>query len=145
MLNIYFGDMENSIYDPESYFKFNWEEDWILDPLSKKMIEDIDKSIVLGNSVIKSPVFGLIPPERLSGGVKTLILINNETNKIFNASACGDNCSKWIVEIAKNKDITINLRHIMDFGDLEFEANILNTNQKVNGMEELFFVACDYV
>ena len=41
--------------------------------------------------------------------------------KIFNASACGDNCAKWILRIAGKKNLTINLHHIMDFGK-DFEA-----------------------
>ena len=31
--------------------------------------------------------------------MKTLLLILNEPDKIFNASTCGDNCAKWILEI----------------------------------------------
>ena len=49
-------------------------------------------------------MLGQIPPERLSGGVKTLLLILNEPDRIFNASTCGDNCAKWIVEIGRIKE-----------------------------------------
>ena len=55
------------------------------------MIKDVDKSIVLDSGVIDSPVLGKIPPVSLSGGVKTLILMQNDDECIFNASACGDN------------------------------------------------------
>lgn len=44
----------------------------------KEMILDVDKSIVLGNAVIDSPVLGKISPTALSGGVKTLILIKQD-------------------------------------------------------------------
>lgn len=64
------------------------------------MIQDVDKSTVLDSGVIDSPVMGKIPPTSLSGGVKTLILMKNEPEKIFNASACGDNCAKWILHLA---------------------------------------------
>ncbi len=145
VLNIYFGDMEEAIFDPESYFTFEWEKDWIEDELSVKIIKDVDKSEVIAGGVIDSPVLGLIPPERLSGGVKTLILINNIPNKIFNASFCGDNCAKWLVEIGKNKDVTINLNHFMDFGNLKFDAHILNGDEYVSGDEELFYLAEKYL
>ena len=36
--------------------------------------------------------------------------------KIFNASVCGDNCAKWILKLGEQKDLTINLRHVMRFG-----------------------------
>lgn len=63
-----------------------------------------------------------------------------EPENIFNASTCGDNCAKWILEIAKEKDITINLRHIMDFGWEEpfaVEVVVLNSGQTVRDMSEL--------
>ena len=71
--------------------------------------------------LIDSPVLGPISVKELSGVVKTLILMAfDESNKIFNASACGDNCAKWILKIGQQKDLTINLRHIMDFGKRNF-------------------------
>lgn len=111
----------------------------------KEMILDVDKSIVLGNAVIDSPVLGKISPTELSGGVKTLILIKNEPDKIFNASTCGDNCAKWILKIAENRDVTINLRYLMNFGKGPFEIRILNTNQIVHDRKELVSIAGLYV
>ncbi len=63
----------------------------------------------------------------------------------FNASACGDNCAKWILKIAETKDLTINLRHIMDFGEEPFEAVILNTGETVHDMLEFIKIAGEYV
>ena len=87
--------------------------------------------------MIDSPVLGGISPRELSGGVKTLIAIYKVPNRFFNASACGDNCAKWILKIAEMQDITIYLRHLMDFGENEFTARIMNTEQVVHTMEEL--------
>lgn len=137
MLNIIFGDVENSIYNTSVFFKNTYEPEWLQEDITKKMIFDVDKSEVLGNGAIKSPVLGVIPPTTLSGGVKTLILINHVNDKIFNASNCGDNCASWILKIAEEKDITINLRHVMNFGDGKFEAKIINTNKIVHNMDEL--------
>ena len=66
--------------------------------------------------MIDSPFLGPIPPERLSGGVKTLILMQNDPDHIFNASASGNNCAQWILKLAEQKDITIRLdcRSCMD-------------------------------
>ena len=138
MLNIIFGDTKNSIYHPPTYFDNVYYDEWITDPFSVQMIKDIDKSDVLGPRVISSPVLGSISVRELSGGVKTLMLMRfDESGKIFNASACGDNCAKWIYEISKIKDLTINLHHIMDFSACkDFEANILNVNKRVNSYKE---------
>ena len=145
MLNIYYGRMPEAIFNTAVYFKNVYEDSWITDFFAKEMILDVDKSVVLGEAVIDSPVLGKISPLGLSGGVKTLILIKNEPQNIFNASTCGDNCAKWILKIAEKQDITINLRHLMDFGDEKFDICILNTNQIVHSMKELVPIAGLYV
>lgn len=145
MLNIYYGNMPKAIFNTSVYFKNAYEDAWITDPVAKEMILDVDKSTVLDSAVIDSPVMGKIVPTALSGGVKTLILMKNERSKVFNASACGDNCAKWILKLAETDDITINLRHLMDFGDGFFNIRILNTNQVVHSMKELVPVAGLYV
>lgn len=105
------------------------------------MIRDIDRSEVIGPRVIDSPVLGGISARELSGGVKTLIAIYKMPEKIFNASACGDNCAKWTLRIGEKQDVTINLCHLMDFGDGAFEVKVLNTEQVVHNMDELLLIA----
>ncbi len=61
--------------------------------------------------------------------------------KVFNASACGDNCAGWLLKIGEMQDVTINLRHLMDFGEGEFLIKILNTGQMVHNMRELLPIA----
>lgn len=145
MLSVFLGDMPKAVYNTVVYFKNVYEEEWILSERAKQMIKDVDKSVVLGNGVIDSPVLGKIPPTSLSGGVKTLILIDNVPEKIFNASNCGDNCAKWLLKMGKEKDITVNLRHLMDFGKEKFEIRILNTGQIVHNMREFVETAGLYV
>lgn len=145
MLNIYYGKMPEAIFNTSVYFKNVYEDCWITDPFTKAMIQDVDQSTVLGSAVIDSPVLGKISPISLSGGVKTLILMKNEPQTIFNASTCGDNCAKWILKIAEMQDITINLRHLMDFGNQPFNIRILNTNEIVHNMKDLISIAGLYV
>lgn len=145
MLSIYYGNMPEAIYNTAVYFKNAYEDIWITDPVAREMIYDVDKSTVLDSAVIDSPVMGKIAPTALSGGVKTLILMKNEPSKVFNASACGDNCAKWILRLAETEDITINLRHLMDFGEGTFDIRIMNTNQVVHSMKELVPIAGLYV
>ncbi|MBB5226545.1 DUF4869 domain-containing protein [Treponema ruminis] len=137
MLNIIFGEYENTIYNTSVFFKNVYEGEWLLEEQTKQMILDIDNSKVISEGAIESPVLGIIPPTSLSGGVKTLILIDHISDKIFNASNCGDNCASWLLKIAAKKDVTVNLRHVMDFGDGEFEIKILNKDKIVHSMTEL--------
>lgn len=68
-----------------------------------------------------------------------------DQEKVFNASACGDNCAKWILKIGQEKDLTINLNHIMNFGEDSFEAKILNTGEVVHDMLDFIKIAGQYV
>ena len=145
MLHVYYGDMREAVFNTSVYFKNDYEDSWIIDPMVKEMIRDVDHSEVMDSGVIDSPVLGKIPPLSLSGGVKTLILVKFEPAVIFNASTCGDNCAKWLLKMAEQEDRTINLRHLMDFGKEPFELHILNTDQVVHSMKELVPIAGLYV
>ena len=146
MLQIYYGDMPEAIYNTAVYFKNVYLDEWFEDEFAQRMIKAVDRATVLGPRAIDSFALGVIPPTDLSGGVKTLLLMNFEPNKVFNASTCGDNCARWILEIAKRheregRDLTINLRHIMDFGGRKFTAKVLNTGEVVHSMKELVIPA----
>ena len=144
MLNIFFGDMPEAIYNTEVYFKNTYQDQWLEDDFAKRVIEKVDKSQVLDTHLIKSLVLGLIPPVMLSGGTKTLLLIKNNPDLVFNASTCGDNCARFILELARQRDVTINLRHIMRFGK-RFKATVLNDGVVVDNMEQLIIHAGKYV
>ena len=129
MLKIYLGEMKGAIYHPPTYFDNCYEDEWLTSA-----------------HLIDSPVLGPIPPKDLSGGIKTLLLMAYDTDgKIFNASVCGDNCAKWILKLGEQKDLTINLRHVMRFGKDPFEILILNTGTIVRNMSEFVDVAEAYV
>ena len=146
MLSVYLGQMDQAIYHPPTYFDNQYEDAWVIDKLSVEMIKEVDHSEVVSPYLVKSPVLGPIPVKEISGGVKTLILMAfDHTGKVFNASACGDNCAKWILKIGKEKDLTIKLRHIMDFGEDDFEIRILNTGDIVHNMEQFVRIAGRYV
>lgn len=87
MLSIIFNrgskDIEdaNYVFSPDTYFKYNFEEEWFEDELVKEMVQDVDGSVVISAHAIDSPVLGLIAPERLSGGVKALIIMYKEPER----------------------------------------------------------------
>ena len=146
MLSVYLGEMDQAIYYPPAYFDNQYEDEWITDKLSMEMIKDVDKSQVISPHLIESPVLGPISVKEISGGAKTLILLAfDRSGKVFNATACGDNCAKWILKIGSEKDLTINLRHLMDFGNGNFEIKILNTGDMVHNMEQFVRIAGRYV
>ena len=145
MLHIYFGDYPEAIYNTKVYFDNTFKDKWITKSISKEIIKDVDKSEVLDEKTILSPIFGNMSPKKLSGGTKTLLLIDNDSKKVFNASICGDNCAKWILKIAQDRKVVINLRHLMDFGKDEFKIKVINTGKIVYNMSELVLEAGDFV
>ena len=47
MLKVYFGDMQEAIYNTSVYFKNDYEDEWITNPFVKEMIKDVDSSEVM--------------------------------------------------------------------------------------------------
>ncbi len=137
MLKVWLGDCELSNYNPcpSVYFNNAYENEWMLQDITKEMVLDVDKTELIDANVAISPVLGSMPVTKLSGGVKTLILINNDSDWVFNASSCGDNCAKWLLKIGETKDVTIRLGHYMQFPE-PFEMEILNSNRIIRTMKE---------
>ena len=142
MLTIHFGEMADVKYGP-AWFKYNYRPEWLKDPFVQDMIKGVDNSTYIDGLVIDSPVLGPIPPERLSGGLKTLIMIYEKPELIFNATSCGQNCAPWLLEIGKRKDVTVNLEYLMTFSE-PFEIRIENVNRIVSDPEEYLITAMDY-
>ena len=146
MLRVWFGDKENAIYNTSVFFKNRYKDEWIVDDFAKKVIADVDHSEVIDSNSIESPVLGNISPLQLSCGVKALILMKHYPGKVFNASNCGDNCAKWILELGGEQDFSINLFHVMDFGNRNFNIRILNDRKLVvHNMQEFLTAGAFYL
>lgn len=139
MLTIIFGDYKeaNYISNPDMFFDNTYEDKWLESDLAKDIVKDIDKSDLEGPNLVVSPVLGSIPVTRISGGAKTLIQIAFDSDHIFNASACGDNCAKWLLKIGNDKDIVVRMGHVMHFPEESFDIKIANTGDIVHTPYEL--------
>ena len=143
MLNIHFGEMDNMFYGP-SWFKANYDPEWLADPLVEKMLNDVDKSSYKGGNLIDSEVLGPISPGELSGGVQTLISIYENPDLVFNATSCGENCAKWLLEIGRQKDVTVVLEYFMNFRNMgPYRIHILNTGVTVDNDRDYTYAALD--
>ena len=60
MLNIYFGDMPEAVYNTSVYFNYTYEDEWMTSDFAKEVIKKIDKSDVKGPHAVESPVLGVI-------------------------------------------------------------------------------------
>ena len=121
--------------DAPSYFDNVYEDEWIEDPFVKEMIQDVDSSTVISAHIIESPILGPITPKELSGGVKVLILMLKAASFVYNLTNCGNNCAKWVLKIAEQKDLTVYLQYMIRF-EGEFEIQIMNTGKIVHNRKE---------
>ena len=137
MLSIYFGDMPDAVYNTSVFFDNQYLDNWLEDDFAAEVIKGIDKGTILSSQAVDTKALGVIPVTKIAGGTKTLLLVKNRPDKIFNASTCGNNCAKYLLKIGRMQDVTINLHHIMDFGKRKFEIKIINTDTIVHNMAEL--------
>lgn len=42
MLNIYFGDMPEAVYNTSVYFNYTYEDEWLTSDFAKEVIKKID-------------------------------------------------------------------------------------------------------
>lgn len=106
MLKLYIGNIRESISSGNGWFDNQIDQEVLLTDFSKKVIKEIDKSEVVGKNLIVSNILGPIPPRSLSGGVKSLMILMY-SDYIVKLSAMGDNCFKYLSEIAEVKDIVM--------------------------------------
>ena len=143
MLRMYLGEMENVKHGP-SWFRNHFNVEWFRDPFIQEMIQDVDKSRYVDGYIIESPVFGPIPPQMLSGGVQTLIMIYKSPELVFDATSCGDNCARWLLEIGNREDVLINLQYLMRFSE-PFSISIENENRVVETYRDYINTAVKYI
>lgn len=91
MLTIHFGDMDGVVYNTSVYFNNTYSGEWFSDPFAQKMIASADKGTVLGPNAIEAKTMGVVPPEKLSSGLKMLLLMYFLPERAYNASNRGDN------------------------------------------------------
>ena len=145
MLKVYYGTLDEALYGP-AWFLNNYEQSWFEDPFVQAMVADVDKTEYKEGEVFESSVLGAIPPERLSGGVKTLISIYKNPDLIFDATSCGDNCAKWLLEIGKVADIKVTLRYAMRFPENDaFEISLENNKTIYTNRREYTLAALSVI
>lgn len=126
-LSVVFGEDDSYIMNPDIYFNNIYEKSWFDNSSVKTIISIVDNSTIQGLNVLNDTM-GSLPVESLSGGCKACILMLM-TDKIINASACGDNCVPAIAEVLKYKDVTIRLGHLLKLNSLLFPISLPQKNK----------------
>jgi hypothetical protein len=116
------------------------KKDWFNRESVKKIIKDIDKSDVIKDECIESPVLGCISPQALSEGCKAVILLEILDSPHIYGTRCGDNCVLDILDIASRKDITLTLtlHYEMGFPD-KFEAYLVESDKYIHSWKDYIY------
>lgn len=124
---------------PNAVFDLSMKMGWFNDPIVKQMIWDIDKTKAVKDFLLESTrLGGAIPPQWLSGGVKTLILMHMEGYRT-NLTKLGNNCLPWLFKLSKEKDIYCSCSnpHI-DFDETDIEVICLNNGERIYNQRRWF-------
>ena len=151
MLSIFFGYDEDAVLSVDTYFNNTYEEEWLGDPFVKRIIKMVDDSDVQDRQCILSPVLGQIPPERLSGGAKTLVLMYKEDDFYPDLIVCGSNCENLILDMAQHKDISCSLSgydiSFKNLGNVEYPVPVkcVNDGSLMKSHDEFVLKMLEYV
>lgn len=149
MLNLWIGfkDFDNLVSDPDFYFSEFIDPACIETELGKRIVmECSDVENVVNYATMYLPTGELISARELSSGAKNLLIMAfDDDDAVCEMTFCGDNCNKFVGEIANSRDITVStMRWYVPFSDgKEKDAvyfadgvRILNTGAVVHNYDE---------
>ena len=128
MLRLHFGIAGKTLLRIKPYFLNSYKDDWLTTEFSRDAIKYIDNSELVGPNLIISPVFGPIPPSRLSDGVLGVILMayDKKLEKCdWIGEYFGDNTLLHIMRASEIADYDIRMAttHIFKFPE-KFEYGV---------------------
>lgn len=144
MLHLYIGDKKEYYLSGDKVFDYKFDKSKLMEDFSKEVIRTIDKSEVVSEHLIVSPILGAIPPSYLSGGSKTLIMLMYADFKFY-IEAMGDNCFPLLKRICDKKEIymcSTCYRPLFEYG---FEkVHILNEDKIVTNSKDYLDIEIRY-
>ena len=151
MLHLYIGDKKEYYLSGDKVFDYKFDKSKLMEDFSKEVIRTIDKSEVVSEHLIISPVLGAIPPSYLSGGSKTLIMLMYADFKFY-IEAMGDNCFPLLKRICDKKEIymcSTCYRPLFEYGFDKFEygferIHILNEDKIVTNSKDYLDIEIKY-
>lgn len=135
MLTVSIDYQDKLISNPGSTLRSMQQESWFQDSLAQEWIKTIDKMDVIQGFVLRDRWGQIVPPDYLSNGSKSLLLMKFQDKYPVYATRCGDNCIPFIERIANEKDIHVVLHHCMHFSE-GFKFYVTDVNRIVTAFNE---------
>lgn len=113
MLYAYFGKVDDSeaskrvITSIDGAFNRFVSSDWFRDGWAKEIIKVVDRSELIAWDTIISQFHGHTSVLDISGGSKTLIMMNARRDFIYNSKCIGDNCWDYLLQLSKYINIQV--------------------------------------
>lgn len=144
MLKIWYGlkQFDNEVADPDFFFSEEMNANCIDTDFGRRVVTECSNVYKIHNyATLELPNGELISPKELSSGAKNLlIMMFCKQDVICDLLWCGNNCNKFVAEIANKKDLTVKTTRYYNPYRSEVAFNepilILNTGDLVNNIEE---------
>ena len=110
MLNLIFQKRKTTMpvyVDSRTFFSINKKETWFTNKVVQIIMDYVDGTKLVEGFVLKDRLGRIIPPEYLSTGSKTAILIWLYPEIVFNVTQCGDNAFKCVADFCQHCDRTV--------------------------------------
>lgn len=114
MLNVWVNYPKNSealVRDVGDTFDDYIDYSVIETDIGRRIVKETSNVVeVINHASLKTKWGGFISPDKLSGGCKVLLLMLCEDARnelIFNNTACGGNCDKFLEEIVRTYDVNL--------------------------------------
>lgn len=116
MLYIMCGPMEYGDGGIAAIFQNHCKAEWFKDPFVQHLMKYVGGTTLVDGIVLKNAEGESIPPEYLSTGTKTAILVYEFPNMIFNATQMRDNAFLFVSALCKKQDRTVlTYRYLPEF------------------------------
>lgn len=145
MLHIYLDSLArlqqncDFIEFPMAYFKGVWQGYWLEDDFGRAVISEIDRiQLFTGQSTAQAILLSGMRVDDLCTGTKNLLLCKH-ADKLNRMAMMGENCYKFLVEAAKDKDVYVAAESFYLFTDSDFQGqkvHFMNTNTLVSTARE---------
>ena len=148
MLNLWIGDkkFDNQIGTPDFFFDEEMNKHCIDTDFGRRVVTECSDIYKIHTyAALELPNGEFISPSELSSGAKNLlIMMFSEKDVVCDMLWCGDNCNKFVTEIANTKDITLKTSRYSNPFNSSVSFNdgvlILNTGVTVRDSREF----CDH-
>lgn len=132
------GFQKGCIIDPNSFFNLHRGSGWMGREGVKEIVKEIDGLDVISGEALMDRRGVILSPDVLSSGCKSLILLYIKPDCNVYATRCGDNCAKFILDLAEKKDVVITLHHPMLF-PRSFEGVFLDNGREIHTLSDYAF------